>query len=641
MSSNFRNNSERRLYELRLNNKYSKGNNIKNSNKILITNLKNNLHEGIMKRENLLETKLNFKPIFEKINKNKRKYNHSLLNNFEQNEKDLRKIISLDVLLNFIYQSGIPYKIDFKKKIKQNLIKKNLTNIELEKKEKIIEQKENFNEGSNIPKKRNLTKILNKNKERNISPIINIISKKSGISQNISAKKVKNIFIKNLKNNKIESKLIKGTKLNTKINDNIKSETNIKKNHSIFIGKDKYRKNLINSFPKLNSKDLCISKSLNFRNFEKKINLPNNILINTESKKLINSQVLNNMDFINSEDKIKTHDLINLENMKTSSSEILFKKEFYRTIINKKPKKNLRILLLGNNTKKKEDIALKNFKNSITDLNSFFKTNFNSNTISENNCDYYSEEEQKELEKQKIEKISKNLEDLNDKIRKSINYYEKVMNKRSFTERNKNDSFKIIKMFSNLGKKTINKMATNLDICQHHFKEQLINVIDDYSSSYKKRNYNNLDPTLEIIINKKIKKEESNQLEYDDYDHYIKDNNNIDYQKKELNRMGELIGKINHKVAFDLSNYLLLYNKNLGNKVKEINDENKKRINKNKIKYLKKSIEYQLYNLRRLKQRNIFEYNKVIHKFNDFYTKIKNEKKFNEEYRKLIFLNNI
>ena len=225
-------------------------------------------------------------------------------------------------------------------------------------------------------------------------------------------------------------------------------------------------------------------------------------------------------------------------------------------------------------------------------------------------------------------------------MRKSINYYDIIMNKRNLSERNKDDSLKITKMFSSLGQKTINNMVTNLGICQNHVKDQLINVIEDYSS-YNKGYIKQLDPTLEIILDKKIKKVQvqnvQNEYEIGENYDFIKDNHFKDYQKKELERLGELIGKINNKVAFDLSNYLILYNKNIGNKIEEVREENIRKKRNNTIKYLKESLENQIYNMKKLKQRNIFEYNKIIDKFNDYYTKINNEKKLNEEYRKIFF----
>ena len=245
---------------------------------------------------------------------------------------------------------------------------------------------------------------------------------------------------------------------------------------------------------------------------------------------------------------------------------------FSKKIKTLKPKKNLKMLLLGND-KKKMDNSVKIFKNSITELNKYIKKNHH-NTIEDNFIDYTKEEKQY-LKNKQFQKISKTLGDMNNKMRKSINYYDKIMNKRNLSERDKDDILKITKIFSSFGQKTINNMVTNLGICQNHVKDQLINVIEDYSSS-KKNFIKQLDPTLEIILDKKIKKVQDQNLqnEYkigENYD-FIKDRHYKEYQKKEIERLEEIIGKINNKVAFDLSNYLIKYNKNIGNKIEELKE---------------------------------------------------------------------
>ena len=299
----------------------------------------------------------------------------------------------------------------------------------------------------------------------------------------------------------------------------------------------------------------------------------------------------------------------------------------------KKPKKNIRILLLENNMKNIRDKNILNFKMSISDLNKYNKRNININSMKLDDSSY-SKEEKMNLKKEQFENTLKNLGEVNNKIRKVFTNYNLVMNKRSLTERNKQNNFKIIKTFSSLGKKTINNMATDLGLCQNHIKEQLINVINDLS--FKRENLKQLDPTLEIILDTKIKKEENNQGELvgeDNFD-YLTYKNDKDYQKKEIARLSELIGKMNSKVAFDLSSYLVLYNRNLGNKIEGIENKNIEKKRNIHIKYLKKSIESQIYKMKKINQRNLFDYNKIIHKFNDFYTKIQNEKQLNEEYKK-------
>ena len=75
-----------------------------------------------------------------------------------------------------------------------------------------------------------------------------------------------------------------------------------------------------------------------------------------------------------------------------------------------------------------------------------------------------------------INQLIKNLVDANNKLRKSIDCYDIVMNRRSLTERNKGNNYKIKKKFCSLGKITINNLVTDLGICQNHIKDKL-NVI--------------------------------------------------------------------------------------------------------------------------------------------------------------------
>ena len=621
--STYRNNSEKALLDSRLNNYFSKKNIIHLSSKTL----NNDFHGKLMKKENLLDIKLNFKPIFERINRNNRKFRRVLLNNLEQRENNIKKIISLDNLINFIYQTGIPYKIDFKKNLKKNVSKeREHPNLQLEKIK--LGPMDYFNLDTFT--KGNISKnIINRKNEEQLFNSKNFITTKSGIPQNISVYTAKNILKRIFSNkNDLKNKIFEKRKvLSSTITDKIKSKRKIAKKKYIFNTDINEGRNEYYTFSKLNSntnikskKNSSLKKSGNKNDLSYKIN------INSESKKLINSKELNNE--LNS----ITKSLIKSKYREMYSSDLFSKK--IKTL---KPKKNLKMLLLGND-KKKMDNNLKIFKNSITELNKYIKKNHH-NTIEDNFIDYTKEEKQY-LKNKQFQKISKTLGDMNNKMRKSINYYDKIMNKRNLSERDKDDILKITKIFSSFGQKTINNMVTNLGICQNHVKDQLINVIEDYSSS-KKTFIKQLDPTLEIILDKKLKKVQDQNLqnEYEigeNYD-FIKDRHYKEYQKKEIERLGEIIGKINNKVAFDLSNYLIIYNKNIGNKIEEMKEENIRKKRNNTIKYLKKSLENQIYNIKKLKQRNIFEYNKIIDKFDDYYTKINNEKKLNEEYRKIFF----
>ena len=618
MSSDSKNNTEKKIFELRLNN------NSLNNNRTLIYDSENNSYETLMKKENLLESKLNFMSIFEKINKNKQKYNKVLLNNIKQKEKKIRNIISIDRLVNYIYQSGTPYKGDFKKKFKQNILKEKV-NQNLEIKKISLGSMDYYN--LDTFSKDKISKLFLKRKNEN--KLKNFISKKSGIFQNV------NISGKNNKNKTKSGLYI------PKINNNIKSENNIRKTYSIFNYNPKNRKNIINSSSTFNKRLINSTKSIKFKDSENRFNLSNKTIIETESKKIINSYKENKKkDLLKNQDNNILINNFPLENTKENSSGIMSEEGLKKSINKKKAINNLKIIIYRNNKiKTKIDENLQNFKNSISDLNKYNKIrNDQLNTIGVNDTDFLTKEEKIILENKKFERISKNLLDINDKIRKSMNYYDIVMNRQCLTERNKTDKIKITKMFSSSGKKTINNMVTDLGICQNHIKDKLINVFVD--SSYKRKNMKEIDPTLEIILDKKIKNQ-NNTSEYDDmgedYD-LIKDVQSKNYEKKEINRIGETIGKMNNKVAIDLSKYLLLYNKNMGNKIETMKEEKMKK-ERNNIQRSKKSIEYQIYNLKRIKQRNIFEYNKIIHKFNDFYTKIKNEKKLNEEYRKLFFQN--
>ena len=622
MSSNLINSSEKKLFKFKITN-------ILPQNEInTIKNKYNNYSEDkLMKREDIIDSKLKFKPIFEKINRNKKKFNHKLLNNLEQREKTMEKIISVENLINFIFQTGMPYKIDLKKNIRQSILKEKINKNSDQ--EKIDLGTRDYFSLDTFSKGKIKRQILNKKNEEHLLNSKNFKTRKSGIPEDIDIYTSKNI-IKSTNNikNKSKSRLFYLDKKNiSKIIDK-KSQNNSKENsYNTYYGKK-----MFNSVSNLNSQNLKSERSGSFKGLKPEIFLHNKILINADSKKLINSRKLNIINIKDNDKNNKTENLKTIENTEMHYSGINFNKDLNKSK-RKKPKKNIRILLLENNMKNIKDKNILNFKMSISDLNKYNKRNININSMKLDDSSY-SKEEKMNLKNEQFENTLKNLGEVNNKIRKVFTNYNLVMNKRSLTERNKQNNFKIIKTFSSLGKKTINNMATDLGLCQNHIKEQLINVINDLS--FKRENLKQLDPTLEIILDTKIKKEENNQGELvgeDNFD-YLTYKNDKDYQKKEIARLSELIGKMNSKVAFDLSSYLVLYNRNLGNKIEGIENKNIEKKRNIHIKYLKKSIESQIYKMKKINQRNLFDYNKIIHKFNDFYTKIQNEKQLNEEYKK-------
>ena len=535
--------------------------------------------------------------------------------------------------MNFIYQSGIPYKIDLKKNIKHNIIKEKINpNLENEKIE--FGPINVFNLDDNYTKEELAKHKLNIKNEEHLLRSQNFKTRKSCIPQDISVFAAKS-FLKsmNIIKNTTKSRLFDfEKKYSHKISEPIETEKNVRKKSVV----------LYNSFLKMNSQKLNSPKSMNLTN---EYNKSNNLRINAESQKLINLDKLYIKELLNNERKnISIESNLTKRNtsrkMSKTVSKTVYKTESKKVIKKLKPNKNLKILLLESNNRRnnKIDKNYKNFKLSIKDLVKYNKRNYNINTIENYISNNYTKEEKINLEKKNFEKISKNLGYINNKIRKVINNYDILMNKRSLTERNKEDNLKITKMFSSLGKKTINNMATDLGFCQKHIKDQLLNLIEE-DFSFKKSEDKLLDPLLEIILDKKIKKEINNQSEYkvpEDYD-FIKDRHIKEYQKKEINRLGELIGKINNKLAFDLSSYLILYNKNMGNRIEGIENKKQRKERINNIKYLKNSIENKIHLLKKRKQKNIFEYNKIVNNFNDYYTKIENEKKLNMEYRKLFF----
>lgn len=637
--------SEKKIFELRLNNNIKQNNTDPKETKTFpnSNNIKYLSNDRLMTKENIIESKINFKSIFDKIHKNKKKFNNILLSNLEQRQRSMEKIISIDNLLNYIYHSGIPFNIELNKNLKKNNSKdKNNFNFELNKIK--LGSLDYFNleaYGKNDISKH----IMNRMNEEHLLKSKNFKSRKSGIPQEISVYTAKNILKRfNIIKDNTKSKLFDyKKKYNSKISESVKSERNIKNRSILKNSNNNHKSKLFYTISKLNSKNTKSRKYVRFNDLKNELDFPQELLTNTESKKIIKSQEFNNIIFTENEKSLTTN-LITSENSKRNMSETTDRQESNKQINQIKSKKNLKKLLFDinmNDSRNSVDNNLKKFKLAYSDLYRYNNNrNLYSKTLEYNDSDYYIKEEKYYKEKEKFKKVSKNFRETNKKIRMLINDYSNVMNRRSFTERNKKENVKIIKMFSSLGKKTISNMATDLGICQNHIQNKLIDCIDDNLTS--RRSFKQLDPTLEIILDKKIKKEYNNPYEYhtvrDDCD-FIKDRQLKDYQKKEIERLGELIGKINNKVAFDLSSYLLLYNKNMGNKIEGMQNEKKRKEREHNLKYIKKSIESQIYNLKRIKQRNIFDYNKIVHKFNDYYTKIKDEKALNKKYRKLLGLN--
>ena len=609
---------------------------IKNKNNTITNNTRYDSYDTLMKKENIFDSKLKFKPIFERIHKNKKKFNSILLSNLEKREKEMEEIISLDILLNYIYQSGIPYKLDFKKHLKQVSIKEKINNnLGLEKIN--IGPLDYFN--LETYRKGNIAQHkANRMNEEHLLKSKNFHTNKSCIPQEITVYTARNILKRfHIIKDNTKSKLFDYEKKYTK-RISVKSERNLIKS-PIPNKKKNSKTKLFSSISQFKPKKS--SMSVRLKETKTDLDLPHDLMINTESKKIINFEDLNNFNLTDNEKSLTTN-VITLDNPirhnNISISDIVDSQESNKDIKYKKPKKNLKKLILNMNKSKIDENFLK-FKSSFKVLKKYNKNRHNYvKTIELNDSDYDTKEEKETKEDENYYKVSKNIQETKDKIKKVIYDYDYMMNRRSFTERNKKENVKIIKMFSSLGQKTIDNMANDLATCQNHIRNKLYDFIDDNFTNRK--SFKQLDPTLEIILDKKFKKE-SNNPEYnikEDYD-LIRERELKEYEKKEIDRLGELIGKINNKVAFDLSHYLILYNKNIGNKIEGIKNEIVRKEKLKDIRHIKKHIESQIYNLKKIKQRNLFKFNKIIHKVNDYYTKISRENKFNGEYKKLLGLN--
>ena len=613
-------NEEKELPQKKLKNSFST---IQNTNKSGKYNFRNNSNDTIYRKENTIECKLRFKPIFDKIFRNKGKFNHTILCDLDKREKNLEKIISIKSLK----VSGLPYQLE----------------------EKIISKKNS----SNLKSKRSKTDNMNSiNFET-----INKSNKKYNIPRNILKAKSEYLYLKNKKfkskNNKnniqfdFEQKYKSYSKNLKEMNrtGNLYSSVRIK-NRTLFDFKN----------DKKNS-----TKSLNFKESNLENEKSEKIIKNSKSKNIINSnnlfnEVLNNIKIRGNKTepniKFKT-----VENQKRSFMEIKTdKKETVpsldlknlriKTIGNIKPHKSLRLLLLDNNDKI-NDSNLKNFKSCIKELNSY-NIRYNKNNIKnyiktfEVNDNDYTKQEIIFIKNKKFNKSVKNFGEINNKIRNLFHNYKKVKNKRCFTERNKEDSYRYIKMMSSLGKNTINNMVTDLGKCQNLIHDLFTNYIDDLSTSYNKKYYKEIDPTLELLFaieNSKFQNANKDSKSFENKD-FLDDKQFADYKNKELDRLDGLIRRLNDNIGFNISNYKKLYDKITRNKYSFFTDEDQRKNKFDSLQYTKRNIESNIYNLRRLKNSNVSEYNKIVERFNNFYVKINEEKKMKNIDRILSLINN-
>ena len=589
-------------------------------------NFRNNSNDTLYRRENTFENKLRFKPIFDKIFRNKGKFNHTILCDLDKREKNLEKIISIKSLK----VTGVPYQLE----------------------EKISKQ--------NAYKGKNSSKIISKKSKADNMNSINIeIINKNNITRNMSKTKSEYLY---LKNKKIKSK-------NNKKNIQFDFEQKYKEYNNHL--KDMTRTgNLYNSI-RIKNKNLFdlkndtkySTKSVTFREPNIENEIPEKIITNSKSKKIINSNILFNEvlskikirgNKITSNIKFKTVEspkksFVEIKNDKKETIPSLdLKNSRIKKIGNEnqkqKQKKSLRLLLLDNNDKI-NDSNLKNFKSSIKELNSY-NNKYNKNSIKnyiktlDNDSDY-TKQEIIYIKNKKYNKSVKDFGEINNKIRNLFHNYDKVKSKGCFTVRDKEDRNKFIKMMSSLGKNTINNMVTDLGKCQNLIHDLFTNYIGDLSTSYNKKYYKEIDPTLELLFAIENRKYENNNKESQAFEtiDFLDDKQYTDYKNKELDRLDGLIKKMNDNIGFNISNYQKLYDKITRNKYSFFAHEDTRKKNFKSLQYTKKNIESNIYNLRKLKNKNVSEYNKVVEKFNNFYLKINEEKKMKNLDRILSLIN--
>jgi len=619
-------NEEKEISQKKIKNSFST---IQATNKSGKNNFRNNSNDILNRRENTIESKLRFKPIFDKIFRNKGKFNHTILCDLDKREKNLEKIISIKSLK----VSGVPYQLEEKNISKQNTYKgKNSSNLESK-----------------------------KSKADNMDFINLETINKNNISRNILKTNSDYLY---LKSKKIKSKNIKKNiqfDFEEKYKSYNKNLKDMNRTGNLYNSVNIKNKNL---FDFRNDKKHS-TKSVTFResNIENENEIPEKIITNSKSKKIINSnnlfnEVLSRIKIrgnkISSNIKFKTVESPkrNILEIKSDKKETIpsldLKNSRVKKIGNKnqkqKQKKSLRLLLLDNNDKI-IDSNLKNFKSSIKELNSY-NNKYNKNSIKnyiktlDNESDY-TKQEIICIKNDKFNKSVKNFGEINNKIRNLFHNYNIVKNKGCFTERDKEDRYKYIKMMSSIGKNTINNMVTDLAKCQNLIHELFTNYIDDLSTSYNKKYYKEIDPTLELLFaieNSKYQiNKESQAFENKDF---LDNKQYADYKNKELDRLDGLIKKLNDNIGFNISNYQKLYDKITRNKYSFFDHDDQRKKKFNSLQYRKKNIESNIFNLRKLKNKNVSEYNKIVQRFNNFYLKINEEKKMKNLDRILSLINN-
>ena len=617
-------NEEKEISQKKIKNSFSTIQATNNGGK---NNFRNNSNDIFNRRENTIESKLRFKPIFDKIFRNKGKFNHTILCDLDKREKNLEKIISIKSLK----VSGVPYQLEEKNISKQNTYKgKNSSNLESK-----------------------------KSKADNKDSINLETTNKNYISRNILKTNNEYLFLRSKKfkskNNKENMQLDFEQKYKS-YNKNVKD---MNRTGNLYNSVNIKNKNL---FDFKNDKKQS-TKSVTSRESNLENEIPEKIITNSKSKKIINSnnlfnEVLSRIKIrgnkISSKIKFKTVESPkrSIPEIKSDKKEIIpsldLKNSRVKKIGNKnqkqKQKKSLRLLLLDNNDKI-IDSNLKNLKSSIKELNSY-NNKYNKNSIKnyiktlDNDSDY-TKQEIICIKNEKFNKSVKNFGEINNKIRNLFHNYNIVKNKGCFTERDKEDRYKYIKMMSSLGKNTINNMVTDLGKCQNLIHDLFTNYIDDLSTSYNKKYYKEIDPTLELLFaieNSKYQiNKESQAFESKDF---LDNKQYADYKNKELDRLDGLIKKLNDNIGFNISNYQKLYDKITRNKYSFFDHDDQRKKKFNSLQYRKKNIESNIFNLRKLKNKNVSEYNKIVQRFNNFYLKINEEKKMKNLDRLLSLINN-
>ena len=621
MSYDILNKEKELLYQKKIKNNFST---IQNINKSEIYNFRNNSNDTI-NRENTIESKLRFKPIFDKLFRNKGKFNHTLLCDLDKREKNLEKIISIKSLKI----SGLPEQLEENNISKKNSYKgKNSTNKET-KKNKIDNMV--FINLENI-KKNNISKPILKRKNE----YLNLENKKSKSKNN-----KKNFQFGFEQKYKSHSKHEKEMNLT----GNLYNTERIKNKNLFDFKNDKKYSTKSNTFRELNIENEKAGKIM--KNSKSKNTINSNQLFNEvlSQIKFKDNKETSNLKFKTVENSKRSFMEIKCDKKETIPSFDLMKSRI-RKIGNKKHKKSLRLLLLENN-EKIIDSNLKNFKSSIKELNSY-NNRYNRNSIKNymktldiNDSDY-TKQEIINIKNEKYNKSVKNFGEINNKIRNLFHNYNIVKNKGCITERNKEDTYKYIKMMSSLGKNTINNMVTDLGKCQNLIHELFTKYIEDISTTYNKKYYKEIDPTLELLFTIENPKDQNNNKESQKIEKkdFLDKKQYADYKSKELDRLDGLIKNLNDNIAFNTSNYQKLYNKITRNKHSFFTYEDQKKKKFNSLQDTKKNIESNMYNLKKLKNKNVSEYNKIVQRFNNFYLKINQEKKIKNIDRILSLINN-